>query len=60
MGHHPPGHPDYIVSRGWMLTDILQDYADIIVLHVTGHQHEDDFRMVCLMLVLLVYCHKGL
>jgi sphingomyelin phosphodiesterase len=45
VGHHPTGQGDSAVYWGQYLTDLVLRYHDIIVLHVHGHTHKDEFRL---------------
>ena len=46
VGHHPPGDVVSIVQHSRQLTDLSVEYSDVIVLHMSGHTHNDEFRLV--------------
>lgn len=46
VGHHPPGNGDIIVSHTRRFVDAAVEYSDVIVLHISGHTHRDDYRVV--------------
>ncbi len=57
--HHPVG--ENIIEYDEWITKICLLYSDIIVLHVAGHNHKEEWRMVgclCSLLGLLPlhYC----
>ena len=44
--HHEYGASEIVIEFDELLTAILADYSDIIVLHPVGHVHRDEFRLV--------------
>ena len=54
IGHHPPGRSDFIVQFSRWLTDLHLEFSDVIVLHVAGHTHKDEFKLVGRMLATLL------
>ena len=50
VAHHPPGNADIIVSHTRRVVDTVVENSDIIVLHVSGHTHKDEYRVVSLRL----------
>lgn len=45
LGHHVPGNSDFIVSQSHWYEELMANFSDIIVLHMSGHTHTDEFRL---------------
>ncbi|KAK2142519.1 hypothetical protein LSH36_945g00096 [Paralvinella palmiformis] len=46
MSHHGTGQSQGNNEYSCFITDLQARYSDVIVLHLTGHSHEDSFRLV--------------
>ena len=46
MTHHPMGYEATLIDYGDFITDLVSQFDDIIVMHVMGHKHDDEFRLV--------------
>ena len=44
--HHPPCNWDQIVTYTWMFEELMVEYGDLVTMHVSGHSHNDEFRVV--------------
>jgi len=46
MTHHVIGNGDFIVSEAVWWEELINEFADVIVLQVAGHTHTDEFRLI--------------
>jgi sphingomyelin phosphodiesterase len=45
LGHHVPGNSDFIISQSRWYQELMVRFSDIIILHLSGHTHTDEFRL---------------
>ena len=50
IGHHPPGSADNLITTSRMYIELAREFSDVIVLHIAGHTHFDEFRLVSLVM----------
>jgi len=54
MFHHPPGGSDNLILSSRWFKQIVLKYKDTIILQLAGHTHFDEFRLVCIKLILML------
>ncbi len=48
IGHHPVGGSCIVRASRWW-EELMAEYGDVVALHVSGHTHNDHFRLVSVL-----------
>ena len=55
LSHHPVGSSGSIVSATRWWQDVILEYSDVIIMHLSGHSHHDEFHLVHLSVSLSAF-----